>query len=214
MTNDLQLSARTIRLAGPVRHRPPWTAALPGAPVPARTVRRGGRAAPGAEGETARSYRAEVVAEGPVNGTTVAVPLGRHSAPNRRLALRWLREQARRVADGLDPDPAAPWIPDGTLARVPERLPDAPAELRRWCEDDARQRAASELLAEGLPFHFAVADHTGSYALRAWPVGVTTPALGTSPLAYARRTDQLPPRSPEPRLRPAARRTGSATHPW
>ncbi|GAA2449186.1 hypothetical protein [Streptomyces macrosporus] len=167
----------------------------------------------GRERETARSYRAEVVAEGPVNGTTVAVPLGHHSASDRRLALRWLREQARRIADGLDPEPSAHWIPAGTLGRVPERLPDVPTELRRWCEDEERQWAAYDLLARGLAFHLTVADHTGSYALRAWPVGVTTPALGTSPLVYARRAHQPPSWSPEPHLHPAVRRAGSATHP-
>ncbi len=214
VTNDLRLTARTIRLTGPVRHRLSWEAGPPAALTPVRRTARPEWRDPGGEKrDTARSYRAEVVAEGPVNGTTVAVSLGRLTAPNRRLALRWLREQARRVADGLDPDPGVRWAPAGTLGRVPEGLSDAPTELRRWCEDEERQRAASDRLAEGLPFHLTVSDHTGSYALRAWPVGVVAPVIDVSPPPRARRTHLLPSWSPEPHLHPAARRAGSATHP-
>ncbi|WP_344324074.1 hypothetical protein [Streptomyces macrosporus] len=178
MTNALASSPRPSR---PVRPAPPardfsWLGARLVALDPARTAGRSGRSgregSGSAGGERVRSYRAEAVAVGTVHGGRVAVQLGSHEAPSRRLALRWLREQARRIADGLDPDPrASTWVPAGALVPLPELSADVPTELRRWCGDEERQRAASDLLAEGLPFHLAVADHTGSYALSVRPVG-------------------------------------------
>ncbi|MBQ0984103.1 hypothetical protein KBZ10_06105 [Streptomyces sp. F63] len=106
-------------------------------------------------------------------GRTVAVRLGGYAAPTRRLALRWLRAQAHRIADGLDPDPAEPWAAEGILRPVPERYADAPAALRRWAADDLRQQAAAVRLADGLPFRLTADDHTGRYSLLARPVAVT-----------------------------------------
>ncbi|MBN3931700.1 hypothetical protein IQ279_19040 [Streptomyces verrucosisporus] len=132
------------------------------------------------DGEIARlpAYRAEAVAVGAVSGGTVAVHLGACEAVDRHRVVDWLREQARRIADGLDPDPrTARWAPGGALVPLPDGPAeaagpdDAPAELRRWCGDEERQRAACELLARGAPFHLAVADHTGTYVLSARPVG-------------------------------------------
>ncbi|MCI0383796.1 hypothetical protein [Streptomyces sp. CNQ085] len=133
----------------------------------------------GGNGHPPPAYRAEAVAVGAVGDGTVAVQLGACEAADRRRVLDWLREQARRIADGLDPDPfTARWAPGGALVPLPEGpagAADAPAELRRWYEDEERQRAASELLARGTPFHLAVADHTGTYVLSARPVGAAAP---------------------------------------
>ncbi|MGY1454284.1 hypothetical protein [Streptomyces sp. SS8] len=138
-------------------------------------------------GEAVRlpAYRAEAVAVGAVNGGTVAVHLGAYEAADRRRVLDWLREQARRIADGLDPDPrTARWAPGGALVPLPDGpaeadgsagAAEAPAELRRWHGDEERQRAACELLARGAPFHLAVADRTGTYVLSARPVGTAVP---------------------------------------
>ncbi|MGW4203019.1 hypothetical protein [Streptomyces sp. NPDC004726] len=56
----------------------------------------------------ARSYRAEVPAEGVVSGSgqRVRVVLDAFASPYPRRALRWMRGQALRLANGLDPDPA------------------------------------------------------------------------------------------------------------
>ena len=175
VTNDSGPRPGPLRLTVPARH------------FVLRTARPAGR-------EPAHGYRVDVTAEGPVNGATVAVSLGSRMAPSRWLALRWLREQALRIADGLDPDPAAHWAAGRVLDPVPARLADAPTELRRWCEDEERQRAAADRLAEGLPFLLTAADHTGRYALCARP-------------------HRLPPWSSEPHSVPVQRRAGSFTHP-
>lgn len=190
----------------------PWPGGRSAAPDPAHAPARADRGgAIGQEDGTACAYRADVTAQGPVNGTTVAVLLGRHEAPSRRLVLCWLREQARRIADGLDPDPAVHWAGDGTLVHLPGQPADVPTELRRWCEDGERQEAASARLAEGLSFRLTTADHTGTYALRAWPVGVTSPRPGRPPLTYVRWPHQPPPWAPGPRSGTPGPRRGAGT---
>ncbi|MFP8884229.1 hypothetical protein [Streptomyces mangrovi] len=182
-------SARTGRLAGTAGNFS-WRGARLVVRDLARTAGRSGRrghtgcggsGGSGGDGGGARLpvYRAEVVSVGAVNGGTVAVQLGACEAADRHRVLGWLRGQARRIADGLDPDPrTARWAPGGVLVPLPEGpagAADAPAELRRWHEDEERQRAACELLARGAPFHLAVADRTGTYVLSARPVGTAAP---------------------------------------
>ncbi|WP_051821552.1 hypothetical protein [Streptomyces sp. NRRL F-5065] len=96
-------------------------------------------------------------------------PLYAHQAQSPREALRWLRWQAAKLADRLDPDPHAPWVPAGALRPVDESVPDAPAELRAWCEDLASRLAALHLLREGHQVIVAVHDDTAHYTFTAVP---------------------------------------------
>ncbi|MCX4969853.1 hypothetical protein OHA98_34890 [Streptomyces sp. NBC_00654] len=93
---------------------------------------------------TDTTYVAEVTM---TTGTTPRpVPLGRITAPNRRLALRWLRTQALRLADGhghLIPPDATPWARTGNHVRqVAFHSTDAPESLRAWATDDQHQAHA------------------------------------------------------------------------
>lgn len=124
-------------------------------------------------------YLAEVTAEGPAGGKLVCVKLWSTSAGSRRLALRWLRHQARHIADGLDPDPHAWWVSDapGALAQLPELRTDVPTALRRWESDDQAHEDALAQLATGSPVAFTVSDCWGRYTLAIWPVsGSAAPA--------------------------------------
>ncbi|MER6603815.1 MULTISPECIES: hypothetical protein [Streptomyces] len=96
-------------------------------------------------------------------------PLYAYEADSPREALRWARWQARRLADRLDPDPQAPWVPAGALRPVPESVPDAPAELRGWCEDWAARLEAMHLLMEGRQVTLAVYDDTAYYTVTVVP---------------------------------------------
>ncbi|MFE2941355.1 hypothetical protein ACFXKG_20160 [Streptomyces sp. NPDC059255] len=110
----------------------------------------------------ARVYVVTVVAEGPVSGPVAGAVDGgvvRFVLGARRMytpegALSWLREQAHRVADGLDPDPYAAWLPAarpdsapgaGVLVAVAPYVPDVPTALRNWCDDHRQEggRAAA-----------------------------------------------------------------------
>ncbi|MEV7088858.1 hypothetical protein AB0O07_23730 [Streptomyces sp. NPDC093085] len=120
-------------------------------------------------------YRLTVVCEGPVNGTWVRVVLAARQAASPDRTLSFLRCQALRIADGLDPDPQSLWAPRGTLVPVGLPVPDAPTELRCWCDDFVAQEKARNQLLAGTEFTFRAADHTGRYLLTALPV--PAPAL-------------------------------------
>ncbi|MFI8432767.1 hypothetical protein ACIGJO_03325 [Streptomyces sp. NPDC079020] len=74
------------------------------------------------------------------------VPLGRITAPNRRLALRWLRTQALRLADAHGhpiPPETATWTHASHDVRpVTFHGTDAPEALRTWATHDHHQAHA------------------------------------------------------------------------
>ncbi|ESP98265.1 Hypothetical protein B591_16789 [Streptomyces sp. GBA 94-10 4N24] len=94
-----------------------------------------------------------------------SVFLGGIITPTRRLALRWLRGQARRIADALDPYPYVRWAPPGTIRRVPAADRDAPGALRGWQASTGCQDAALRALAADEPFAFLTHDATCWYRL-------------------------------------------------
>ncbi|MFD5751357.1 hypothetical protein [Streptomyces sp. NPDC127033] len=143
----------------------------------------------GAGAGGARVYVVTVVAEGPVSGPVAGAVDGgvvRFVLGARRMytpegALSWLREQAHRVADGLDPDPYAPWLPAarpdsapgaGVLVAVAPYVPDVPTALRNWCDDHRQQGAALRRLVAGERLVVGAADHSGRYTLTAEPTTV------------------------------------------
>lgn len=63
-----------------------------------------------------RERGVEYLAEVHAGSGAVRFFLGGTLAPTRRLALRWLRRQAHRFADGLDPDPRTAKVPAGCPA--------------------------------------------------------------------------------------------------
>ncbi|MFE2938680.1 hypothetical protein ACFXKG_06335 [Streptomyces sp. NPDC059255] len=120
----------------------------------------------------ARLYHVTVVCEGPVNGTWVRVVLAARQAASPEFALSFLRHQARRIADGLDPGPRSRWAPPGTLVPVQALVPDVPAALRSWYHDPRAQKAAQERLLAGTEFALDADDFSGRYTLRALPAPV------------------------------------------
>ncbi|MCC2276163.1 hypothetical protein LKL35_12160 [Streptomyces sp. ET3-23] len=131
--------------------------------------------------DSMRGYWCEVIAEGPVYGKDewVRVSLGTFQTPFVGRALRWLRRQALRVADGLDPAPDAASSLCASLRPVEcatiAQLGDVPTDLRNWADGDWSRQVAYDQLCGGEQFVLAAADHTGRYVLAAWPVDV--PAL-------------------------------------
>ncbi|MFI6638199.1 hypothetical protein [Streptomyces sp. NPDC050504] len=148
------------------------------------------RAAETAQRTRYDEYQAEVVATGPVNGKCVRVVLATLRTPYLGITSRWLLVQAHRIADGLDPAPDVRWLdPEqrGALVTSPElnRLPSAPAELRAWCANRVGQRMTYDRLRCGLSVVITVADHTGTYSLRAVPVVGPAPETPVRPAAVA-----------------------------
>ncbi|MGW9364984.1 hypothetical protein ACWG43_14135 [Streptomyces albidoflavus] len=113
--------------------------------------------------------------------------LGGTVAPIRCLALRWLRGQAVRIADGLDPDPDSAWAPPGTLWPTTQDSSDAPSQLRSWAADLGVQEAASRCLADGVPYGFLARDASGWYRLYARPVRILSAPTPPEELSRADR---------------------------
>ncbi|MFF2846868.1 hypothetical protein ACFVT5_11100 [Streptomyces sp. NPDC058001] len=118
------------------------------------------------------SYCCEVHAEGPVYGTgeTAHHVLGTFHTISPVLVLRWLRSQALRIADRLDPDPTrSPWaLP--TIRKATAPIPDCPTELRTWAEDPEEHRAARAYIKTGHSLFATFPDADCTYTLCVWPL--------------------------------------------
>ncbi|MEV7087464.1 hypothetical protein AB0O07_16430 [Streptomyces sp. NPDC093085] len=131
---------------------------------------------------TARFYNVTVVCEGPTaTGALVRVVLAARQAVTADAALVFLRQQARRIANGLDPGPGTAWTPRGTLTPVWSPDPDVPTTLRIWCHTPQAQRTARERLLAGAEFTLTANDFSGRYTLRALPVPLPAPVLAPQP---------------------------------
>ncbi|MEU8506816.1 hypothetical protein AB0C40_19190 [Streptomyces brevispora] len=79
-----------------------------------------------------------------------AVSLGWATAANRRLALRWLRRQAHRLADGPGAAPAPVPSAARDVRPITFRSPGVPHGLRAWADDpDQQDQAMAHLEAGG-----------------------------------------------------------------
>ncbi|GAA2984896.1 hypothetical protein [Streptomyces fulvorobeus] len=116
-------------------------------------------------------YRCEVRAEGLVYGTGRTLPyvLGTFRTISPVLALRWIRSEARRIADRLDPDPRqSAWVrPFMRVPHVP--VPDGPTGLRAWADDPHSERVARERIKSGDPLSVVIPDMDCRYTLSVWP---------------------------------------------
>ncbi len=116
-------------------------------------------------------YRAELRADGPVYGTgeSAQYVLSTYQTFSPVLALRWLRGEALRIADRLDPDPKrSGWVQPSMRADVVP-VPDCPAELRVWA-DEFNEPAAREHIKSGHPLFETFPDVDCVYSLSVWPV--------------------------------------------
>lgn len=130
-------------------------------------------------------YRAEALAEGLVINSSrpVRCVLGTFMSPYPGRVLRWLRGQALRIADGLDPDPVTvSWSKALHPGPAPnEAVGDVPSAFRAWAQSDGSCDLAQHQLANGATVMVVGEDHTGWYALTAWLA--TTTVRSPSPHA-------------------------------
>ncbi|SFD43596.1 hypothetical protein [Streptomyces aidingensis] len=150
-------------------------------------------------------YWCEVVARCPALGGEWV--LGGYRAGTPRLALRWLRGQARRLSDALDPHP---WrggpFPAEALYRCDPQAPNPGRVFREWMDDlPCHERQLAALVAgRHISVTARVPDRVGgrwdaevTYALSCRPIalafltGLTGPTGLTEP---SRRTARIPAR--------------------
>ncbi|GGZ12280.1 hypothetical protein GCM10010387_00160 [Streptomyces inusitatus] len=168
--------------------------------------------------EPRREYRCDVIAEGAVYGTAerAVFVLAATVEISPRQALLWMCNQARRIADRLDPDPAR--VPWGD--RVPEepadgQRPDGPTRLRDWARDYWTQKELRTQLREGAQVSLTVADGAnGVFRLRARPVAVRSPRpdLGEIPAGPPFPPDLVCPTDSRPGRLTAHTATGAGPH--
>lgn len=129
--------------------------------------------------------------------------LGSYLASSPRLAIRWMRDQAIRVAEALDPDPTRAWCAHAPLCEVQAaHLPDPCPQLRAWVRNLPAQEEAMNRLVNGFPYSVTARDATAFYSLSARPLAMLfatqwrygTPSA-TSPTGRHRK-----PPAPEPSL--------------
>ncbi|MCZ7416902.1 MULTISPECIES: hypothetical protein [unclassified Streptomyces] len=91
--------------------------------------------------------------------------LGVYRTRTARLALRWLRDRATRIADALDPAPGLPWCPPGALSCATGDATEAAETLRAWRDGTAQQDTALAHLADGAVFTLTARDDAAHYVL-------------------------------------------------
>lgn len=116
-------------------------------------------ASPPSEPAPQLAYQCQAVAHDLDQGTAFAI--GAHIAATPRLALRWLHERARAIADQLDPPAAQP--------------------IRHWLTAPHQHERALATLRQGHTFVYATDDDTVRYTLTAQPVtNIARPATASS----------------------------------
>ncbi|URN13208.1 hypothetical protein LUW77_21810 [Streptomyces radiopugnans] len=101
------------------------------------------------------------------------IVLGSYRAPTPRLAVRWMRGQAERVARALDPDPGASWLPPGCAHVTSPGTLNPGRVMREWARSPHEEEDALAMLSEGWPYTLAACDETACYALTAGPLALS-----------------------------------------
>ncbi|MEW1696198.1 MULTISPECIES: hypothetical protein [unclassified Streptomyces] len=139
------------------------------------------------------SYVAELYAVGPVAGTWLPTTysLGRFESISPKLVLRWLRGEALRLADRLDPDPARmDRFPPGTY-RVAPPGPHCADALRDWARSEDAALHARETLRVRSPLRLTFTDQDCAYVLSVWLSTARTEDVRAPPPPAARRGPEV-----------------------
>ncbi len=151
------------------------------------------------------AYRCEATAHDLRGAREVLLATYRGRSP--RLAARWLRSEAHRLARLLSPPAEAAYLQDAPLTTAGPNTPRPDVELSLWASNDQAYEYALRTLAAGRAFSFTVTDYDARYSLRVYPLLTRRPSFPQAPFPAGG-----PPRTPagkgrhrRPRGRPTAR---------
>lgn len=126
------------------------------------------------------AFRCEATAHD-LSGTR-EILLATYRGRSARLAARWLRAEAYRLARLLSPDPATLSLRDAPLITAGPDSPCPDAELRAWADSDHAYEHALRSLATGRAFVFTVTDYDARYSLRVYPLPTRRQAPPQAPV--------------------------------
>lgn len=120
------------------------------------------------------AFRCEATANGLGDSREILLATYRGRSP--RLAARWLRASALRLAALLDPAPEAAYLHSAPLVPTGPQVPRPDVELRALADSDRAYEQALRALAAGRPVVFTVTDYDARYSLRVYPLPTRRPA--------------------------------------
>lgn len=127
-----------------------------------------------------KAFRCEATAHDLSGSREILLATYRCRSP--RLAARWLRAEAHKLARLLSPAPGAPFLRGAPFAAAGPDVPRPDAELRAWADDDGVYEHALRSLATSLPLMFTATDYDARYSLRAYPLSSRRPVPSEAPV--------------------------------
>ena len=124
-------------------------------PTPARPLR-----------HAAVAFRCEVTAYDLSGSREVVLAYYRAASP--RLAARWMRAEACRLARLLAPEPSAPYLESVLLVAAGPDCPRPDDDLLAWASSYERYEHALRVLASGNTYLLNVTDYDARYSVRAY----------------------------------------------
>ncbi|MFJ5098453.1 hypothetical protein [Streptomyces sp. NPDC088557] len=137
---------------------------------------------------TLPAYVAEVYAEWPTETAyaTAATRLAIFECISAEFAVRWLRGEARRLADRIDPTPKqVSWGPPRAFRPATLSGPNSAPILRSWADSERTAADALEVLGTRHPFRAAFPDTGATYVLSIWLSTARAEAIRETPVAPA-----------------------------
>ncbi|MGW7431879.1 hypothetical protein ACWGIN_20310 [Streptomyces sp. NPDC054861] len=140
------------------------------------------------------AFRCEVTAHD-LSGSREVI-LAHYRADSPRLAARWVRGQAQRLARLLAPPPGAPYLQAAPLVATGPTCPRPDEDLLAWASSDERYEHALRVLGAGNTYLLNVTDYDARYSVR----------------VYALPTRSRPSQSPAPAGRRPYAPAGAGRH--
>ncbi|WP_432036985.1 hypothetical protein [Streptomyces cucumeris] len=143
-------------------------------PIPVRALR-----------HTAVAFRCEVTAHDLSGSREVILAYYRAASP--RLAARWMRAEAQRLARLLAPEPTAPHLQSVLLVAAGPDCPQPADDLLAWASSDERYEHALRVLAAGNTYLLNVTDRDAQYSVRACALPTRRSPRSPAPAPAGRR---------------------------
>ncbi|WP_431044427.1 hypothetical protein ACQUSR_22630 [Streptomyces sp. P1-3] len=128
------------------------------------------------------AFRCEVTAYGLSGSREIVLAYYRAASP--RLAARWMRAEAQRLARLLAPEPTAPHLRSVLLVAAGPTCPRPDDDLLAWASSDKRYEHVLRVLRSGNTFALGVTDYDARYSVRAYALPTRRPSQSPTSAGY------------------------------